>query len=173
LVAVDSLAAPASSQFGASLFLPDGPLYRPSSPEPSGSIEDDNFDSSIPPPNDCYMASNDNSSAFDYPYGDELSSTLLPITLIFPTLALTLNLAKNLIPLLVPTMMTTTMTMMMTTTASTMASMTIISHHRPSMLMTYLLAHLLFLDLYNFHFQTTFVLSMTPDSSPPTKPCCH
>jgi hypothetical protein len=80
LVTVDALAAPASSQFGAPPFLPNGPLYHPSPPEPSGSVEDvDNFDSSIPPPNDCHMASNDNSSAFDYPYGDELSSTLLPI----------------------------------------------------------------------------------------------
>jgi hypothetical protein len=65
LVAVDSLAAPVSSQFVASLFLPDGPLSRHSSPKPSGSIEDDNFDSSIPPPNECHMASNDDSSAFD------------------------------------------------------------------------------------------------------------
>jgi hypothetical protein len=79
LVAVDSLAAPASAQFGAPPFLPDGPLYRPSSPEPSGSIEDDNFDSSIPPPDDCHIASNDDSSVFDYPYGDDLSFTLLPI----------------------------------------------------------------------------------------------
>jgi hypothetical protein len=51
LVAVDSVAAPASSQFGAPPFLPNGPLSRRSSPEPSGSVEDgDNFDSSIPPP---------------------------------------------------------------------------------------------------------------------------
>ena len=79
MVSVDSLAARASSQFGASPFLPDGPLSRRSSPKPSGSIEDDNFDSSIPPPDECHMASNDDSSAFDYPYGDDLSSTLLPI----------------------------------------------------------------------------------------------
>jgi hypothetical protein len=91
LVAVDSVAAPASSQFGASPFLPDGPLYCPSSPEPSGSTEDDNFDSSIPPPDDCHMASNDDSSAFDYPYGDSYLPlrSLSSITLIFPTLALT------------------------------------------------------------------------------------
>jgi hypothetical protein len=63
-------------------------------------------------------------------------------------------------------MMTTTMT---TTTATT----TIFSHHRPSTLMNYLLAHLLFLDLYDIHFQTMFMLLMTPDSSPPTKPCHH
>ena len=61
LVAVDSLAAPASSQFGAPPFLPDGPFSPRTSPEPSGSVEDgDNFDSSIPPPDDCHMASNDN-----------------------------------------------------------------------------------------------------------------
>jgi hypothetical protein len=78
LVAVDSLSAPASSQFGAPPFLPNAPLFCPSSPKPSGSIKDDNFDSSIPP-DDCHMASNDDSSAFDYPYGDKLSSNLLPI----------------------------------------------------------------------------------------------
>jgi hypothetical protein len=49
-------------------------------PEPSGSFKDDtNFDSSIPPPDDCHMASNDNSFSFEYPYGDDLSSTTLPI----------------------------------------------------------------------------------------------
>jgi hypothetical protein len=79
LVAVDFLPAPASPQFGASPFLPDGPLSRHSSPKPSGSIEDYNFDSSIPPPNDCHMASNDDSFSFEYPYGDESSSTMLPI----------------------------------------------------------------------------------------------
>jgi hypothetical protein len=80
LVAVDSLAAPASSQFGAPPFLPDGPLSRRSSPKPSGSVDDgDNFDNSIPSPDDCHMASNDNTYAFDYPYGDELSSTSLSI----------------------------------------------------------------------------------------------
>jgi hypothetical protein len=80
LVAVDLVAAPASSQFGAPPFLPDGPLSLRTSPEPSGSVEDgDNFDSSILPPNDCHMASNDDTYSFDYPYGDDLSSTLLPI----------------------------------------------------------------------------------------------
>jgi hypothetical protein len=80
LVAVDSLAAPASSQFGAPPFLPGGPLSCHSLPEPSGSVEDgDNFDSSIPPPDDCHMASHDDTYAFDYPYGNELSSTSLPI----------------------------------------------------------------------------------------------
>jgi hypothetical protein len=79
LVAVDSLVAPASSQLGAPPFLPDGPLYHPSPHKHSGSIEDDNFDSSISPPDDCHMASNDDSSAFDYPYGNELSSFFLPI----------------------------------------------------------------------------------------------
>jgi hypothetical protein len=174
LVGVDSVAAPASSQFGAPPFLPDGPLSRRSLPEPSGSVEDgDNFDSSIPPPDDCYMASNDDTYSFDYPYGDDLSSTSLPIEHHpdFSNVGAHLDLAKNPIPLLVPTM-TTTMTTT-TTTASTMAPMMIISHHRPSMLMTYPLAHLHFLDLYNLNFHTTFVLSMTPDSSPPTKPCCH
>jgi hypothetical protein len=72
VVSVDSLAARASSQFGASPFLADAPLSRRSSPEPSGSIDDDNFDSSIPSPDD-------NISAFDSIYGDELSSTSLPI----------------------------------------------------------------------------------------------
>ena len=80
LVAVDSVAVPASSQFGAPPFLSDGPLSLCSLPEPSGSIEDgDNFDSSILPPNDCHTASNDDTYSFDYPYGDDLSSTSLPI----------------------------------------------------------------------------------------------
>ena len=80
LVAVDSVAAPASSQFGAPPFLPNGPLSRCSSPEPSGSVEDgDKYDSSVLPPDDCHMASNDDTYSFDYPYGDDLSSTLLPI----------------------------------------------------------------------------------------------
>jgi hypothetical protein len=74
------VAAPASSQFGAPPFLPDGPLSLRSLPEPSGSVEDgDNYDSSILPPNDCHSASNNDTYSFDYPYGDNLSSTLLPI----------------------------------------------------------------------------------------------
>ena len=80
LVAVDSVAAPASSQFGAPPFLPDGPLSLRSSPKPSGIVEDcDNFDSSLLPPDDFHMASNDDTYSFDHPYVDDLSSTLLPI----------------------------------------------------------------------------------------------
>jgi hypothetical protein len=75
------VAAPASSQFGAPPFLPDGPLSLRSSPEPSVSVEDcDNFDISLLPPDDFHMASNDDTFSFDHPYVDDLlSSTSLPI----------------------------------------------------------------------------------------------
>jgi hypothetical protein len=183
LVAVDLVAAPASSQFGAPPFLPDGPLSLRSLPKPSGSVEDgDNFDSSILLPNDCHMASNDNTYSFDHPYGDDLSSTSLPIEHHpdFSNVGAHLELGEE--------------------SDSTLSSNNNnnnnnnndddddddnddggIHHGEHNNHYSSLPFHVddspagssAFLDLYNLKFHRTFMLSMTPDSSPPTKPCCH